>query len=55
MNTRDTWTAMKSRNETSTRKCSDRAVWLLGFRLIGLNRVDIAGDMPRPVMSASGE
>jgi hypothetical protein len=34
-------------------ECSDQAVWMLGFRLIGLNRVDVAVDMPRPVMSAS--
>jgi hypothetical protein len=39
---------MKSRNETSTRKCSDRTVWMVSFRRIGLNRVDIAGDLPRP-------
>lgn len=44
---------MKNRNETSTRKCSDQAVWMLSFRLIDLNRVDVAVDMPRPVMSAS--
>ena len=45
---------MKTRNQTSTRKCRDRAVWMLSTRLIRLKRVDSAGDMPSPVMSASG-
>ena len=45
---------MNNRNQTSTRKCSDRAVWMLSTVLIRLNRVDSAGDMPSPVMSASG-
>ena len=45
---------MNSRNQASTRKCSERAVWMLSTRLMRLNRVDSAGDMPRPVMSASG-
>ena len=45
---------MKNRNQTSTRKCRDRAVWMLSTRLIRLKRVDSAGDMPSPVMSAAG-
>ena len=45
---------MKNRNQTSTRKCSERAVWMLSTLLIRLKRVDSAGDMPSPVMSASG-
>ncbi len=45
---------MKTRNQTSTRKCSERAVWMLKILLIRLKRVDSAGDMPSPVMSASG-
>ncbi len=32
----------------------DRAVWMLRSLLIRLKRVDRAGDMPSPVMSASG-
>jgi len=39
---------MKIRNHTSTRKCSDRAVWMLKIRLIPLKRVERAGDIPRP-------
>ena len=39
---------MKNRNQTSTRKCSDRAVWMLSTWLIRLKRVDSAGDMPEP-------
>ena len=39
---------MKTRNQTSTRKCSDRAVWMLSTLLTRLNRVDSAGDMPEP-------
>ena len=45
---------MKTRNQTSTRKCSERAVWMLNTLLIRLKRVDSAGDMPRPVTRASG-
>ena len=45
---------MKNRNQTNTRKCSERAVWMLSTELIRLNRVDSAGDMPSPVISASG-
>ena len=45
---------MKTRNQTSTRKCSERAVWMLKIVLTRLKRVDSAGDMPRPVISASG-
>ena len=45
---------MKTRNQTSTRKCSERAVWMLSTLLMRLKRVDSAGDMPSPVMSASG-
>ena len=54
VNTKVTWSTMKIRNQTSTRKCRDRAVWMLKIRLIRLKRVDSAGDMPRPVISASG-
>jgi hypothetical protein len=54
VNTIAVWTTMKTRNQTSTRKCSERAVWMLNGLLIRLNRVDSAGDMPRPVTRASG-
>ena len=54
VNTSVTWITMKTRNQTSTRKCSDRAVWMLSTLLIRLKRVDSAGDMPSPVISASG-
>ena len=54
MNTKVTCITMKTRNQTSTRKCSERAVWMLSSLLIRLKRVDSAGDMPRPVRSASG-
>ena len=53
-NTRVTWMTMKNRNQTRTRKCSDRATWMDSTRLTGLIRVDSAGDMPSPVISASG-
>jgi hypothetical protein len=49
-----TWETMNARNQTSTRKCSERAVWMLNTLLIRLKRVDSAGDIPRPVSSASG-
>ena len=49
-----TCTTMNSRNQHSTRKCSDRATWMLNTELIHRNRVDSAGDMPSPVISASG-
>ena len=54
VNTNVTCITMNSRNHTSTRKCSDRAVWMLNTLLTRLNRVDSAGDMPSPVISASG-
>ena len=54
MNTSATWITMNNRNQTSTRKCRERAVWMLSTLLIRLNRVDSAGDMPSPVMNASG-
>ena len=54
VNTNVTWITMNTRNQTSTRKCSERAVWMLNILLIRLKRVDSAGDIPRPVMSASG-
>ncbi len=54
VNTKVTCSTMKIRNQTSTRKCTDRAVWMLKTLLIRLNRVDSAGDIPRPVISASG-
>jgi hypothetical protein len=31
-----------------------RAVWMLNVLLIRLNRIESAGDMPRPVIRASG-
>ena len=54
VNTSVTCITMNTRNQTSTRKCRDRAVWMLSTLLIRLKRVDSAGDMPSPVMSASG-
>jgi hypothetical protein len=45
---------MKTRNQHSTRKCSERATWIDSTLLTRLNRVDKAGDMPSPVSSASG-
>ena len=54
VNTSVTCTTMKSRNQTITRKCSERAIWMLNTELIARNRVDSAGDIPSPVMSASG-
>ena len=45
---------MKIKNQTNTRKWRDRAVWMLSTRLSRLNRVDSAGDIPSPVMSAAG-
>ena len=45
---------MNIRNQTNTKKCTDRAVWMLSTELIRRNRVDSAGDMPSPVISASG-
>ena len=54
MNTSATWLTMNTRNQIITRKCSDRAVWMLSTRLMRVNRVDRAGDMPRPVRTASG-
>jgi len=45
---------MNSRNQTSTRKCSERAVWMLNTVLIRRYRVDNAGDIPRPMMNAIG-
>ena len=48
------WMRMNTRNQHSTRKCSDRATWMLSGLLIRLNRVESAGDIPRPVIRASG-
>jgi hypothetical protein len=45
---------MKTRNQINTRKCRERAVWMLSTRLSRLKRVDSAGDIPSPVMSAAG-
>ena len=45
---------MKTRNQTSTRKCSERAAWMLSTLLTRRKRVDSAGDMPSPVTRASG-
>jgi hypothetical protein len=49
-----TWVTMKNRKYTSTRKCSDRAAWMLNRLLITVRRIDSAGDIPSPVMTASG-
>ena len=54
VNTKKTWITMKIRNQTSTRKCSERAVWMLKIVLTRRKRVDNAGDIPRPVIRASG-
>ena len=54
VNTMVTWMTMKIRNQASTRKCSERAVWMLKIVLTRRKRVDRAGDMPRPVIRASG-
>ena len=54
VNTSVTCITMNTRNQHSTRKCSERAVWMLSSLLIRLKRVDSAGDIPRPVISASG-
>jgi hypothetical protein len=54
VNTSATWMTMNSRNQTSTRKCSERAVWMLNTVLIRRYRVDNAGDIPRPMMNAIG-
>ena len=54
VNTRVTCITMNSTNQTNTRKCSERAVWMLSSLLIRLKRVDSAGDMPSPVTKASG-
>src|SRR5665213_4070102 len=45
---------MKKRMHARTKKCSDRAVWMLKTVLILLKRVESAGDIPKPVISASG-
>ena len=45
---------MKIKNQINTRKWRDRAVWMLSTRLSRLKRVDSAGDIPSPVMSAAG-
>jgi hypothetical protein len=54
VNTKAMCVTMKNRNQMNTMKWSDRAVWMLKRRLIRLNRVDNAGDMPSPVRSAAG-
>jgi hypothetical protein len=54
LTTRVTWITMKSRNQQGTRKCSERAVWMLKIVLTRVKRADSAGDMPRTVMRASG-
>jgi len=48
------WITMNSRNQISTRKCKERATWMLKTLLIHRNFVDSAGDIPRPVMKAIG-
>jgi len=52
--TKVTCRTMNSTNHTSTRKCSDRAVWMLRTFEKRRKRVDSAGDIPRPVSRASG-
>ena len=52
--TKATWLTTNTRNQSITRKCSDRAAWMLRSLLRRRNRVDNAGDMPSPVISASG-
>lgn len=54
VNTSVVWMRMNTRNQQSTRKCRDRATWMLNGLLIRLNRVESAGDIPSPVISASG-
>ena len=54
MNTSVVWMRMNTRNQHSTRKWSDRATWMLSGLLTRLNRVERAGDIPSPVISASG-
>lgn len=54
MNTSATCMTMNSRNHTSTKKCNERATWMLSTLLTRVNRVDKAGDIPSPVSSASG-
>ena len=54
VSTRVTCITMKNRNQQSTRKCSDRATWMLKTELTFRKRVDRAGDIPNPVISASG-
>jgi hypothetical protein len=54
VNTSVVWMRMNTRNQHSTRKWSDRATWMLSGLLILSNRVERAGDIPRPVISASG-
>ena len=53
-NTSETCTMMNITNQHSTAKCSERATWMLKIELIQRNRVDSAGDIPSPVMRASG-
>ena len=52
--TRVTCTTMNMTNQQSTKKCSERATWMLNTELILRKRVDSAGDMPRPVTRARG-
>src|SRR3954454_3906732 len=45
---------MNNRNQHKTRKCSDRATWILSSLLSRRKLVESAGDMPRPVSIAAG-
>ena len=54
VNTIVTCMAMKTRNQTITRKCRDRANWMESTLLMRRNRVDSAGDIPSPLTSANG-
>jgi hypothetical protein len=49
-----TCATMNSTNQHMTRKCNERATWIDRSFDSRLNRVDNAGDMPRPVIRARG-
>jgi hypothetical protein len=45
---------MNTTNQHRTRKCRVLAIWMLKIELTHRNFVESAGDIPSPVMSASG-
>jgi hypothetical protein len=47
-------TTMKKMKYSKTRKCNERACWMLNRLLITVRRIDSAGDIPRPVITAAG-